>query len=125
MGHYINRAWIISSTARSIYGFCALCQSLLIGVLIATAAGWLRLGPAHVELSRNIVFFLVLAAAVLDTAMVYFWWSFDQSSDMKKALWALVALLTGFFGVLLYYWRVYRPATATSGNNAAAASQSG
>jgi hypothetical protein len=57
---------------------------------------------------RLLIFLSIVGAALLTIAMWYFWFGFDTSSWIKKALWLLPLYLLVPIGPILYYFFAYR-----------------
>jgi hypothetical protein len=71
--------------------------------------------PRVLSIARSVLLPGVLGSAVLSVAMWYFWFNFDTSSWIKKALWAIPLYFLGPIGPALYYFFVYlRNAEVTS-----------
>jgi hypothetical protein len=64
--------------------------------------------PSALVLAKAFIFPSVCGTALLSVAMWYFWFSFDQSSSAKKALWFFPLYLLPSFGPVFYYFLVYR-----------------
>jgi hypothetical protein len=63
--------------------------------------------PAAIVLAvRPLVFLGVMSAATNLVAMEYFWFDFDKSPSLKKALWFCV-MLNPLLGAPLYCFMVY------------------
>jgi hypothetical protein len=106
----ISRAWIVSLAARRVYFVCALLTlalfATLVGVRVAmSVAGARALTPAAASLVRVLLFPEITGAAVLVVSMWYFWFGFDHSHYLKRAIWFLLLLFV--FGSVLYYFVVY------------------
>jgi|KBSMisStandDraft_5_1062788.scaffolds.fasta_scaffold675662_1 hypothetical protein len=90
--YYINKEWIVSRRARSLYRLTATLSVALFFMLIAVRmVGEI---PEHlVPVVRALLLVGVVGAATTMVAMEYFLFGFDQSSGLKKLFW---------FGVLLF-----------------------
>jgi hypothetical protein len=103
--YYINRQWILSSTARRIYRSAA-------GLSLTLFFFWVRalfgggVPNVDVPLVKLALFAGVLGAATTMVAMEYFWFDFDNSPGVKKVLWFCVLLLPPL-GPALYCFLVY------------------
>jgi hypothetical protein len=64
--------------------------------------------PAATLLVRVLLWPGILGKAVLVVAMWYFWFNFDQSHWIKKALWFVILFLGFVVGPALYYFFSYR-----------------
>jgi len=109
----ISRSWLFSLSARRIYLASALLAlaylATLVGVDAAmTASGISVLTPPAASLVRTLLYPEILGTALLWIAMWYFWFSFDRSNYLKRAIWFLVLFLFAPFGSALYYFVVYR-----------------
>jgi len=111
----ISREWMVSRGAQRLYLVCALANLWLFAVLAGTA---IAMSESDVEsfagfastalLVKSLLWPGVLGTAVLAVAMWYFWYSIDQSSWAKKALWFFVLFLGFMLGPMLYYFFAYR-----------------
>jgi hypothetical protein len=109
----ISRSWLFSPAARRIYLLCALLALGLIateiGVHMAmSAAGTGKLTPAGALFVRTLLYPEIAGTALLWIAMWYFWFGFDPSHYLKKALWFVFLFFLVPFGTLIYYFVVYR-----------------
>ena len=57
---------------------------------------------------RTLLYPEVAGVAVLRIGMWYFWFGFDSSHYLKKAVWFVLLGFLAPFGTLLYYFLVYR-----------------
>jgi hypothetical protein len=81
----------------------------LIGVRVAlSAAGATMLTPSAAKLVTMLLFPEIAGAAMLWVAMWYFWFGFDRSSYLKKALWFPFLLFLVPLATAFYYFLVYR-----------------
>ena len=109
----ISRSWLFSPAARRIYLLCALLALGLIateiGVHMAmSAARTGKLTPAAALFVRTLLYPEIAGTALLWTTMWYFWFGFDSSHYLKKALWFVFLFFLVPFGTLIYYFVVYR-----------------
>jgi hypothetical protein len=103
--YYINKAWIVSQTARRIYRVAAgLSLALFIFLTAVRFDGGIP--QSVVPLLKLPLFAGVLGAAITLVAMEYFLFGFDNSSALKKAFWFCVMLLPPL-GPPLYCFIVY------------------
>lgn len=103
--YYINKEWMVSTTAQRVYRLAA-SISLALFVFLATAK---FTGPVRESLVPIAGLFLrvgVLGAALTMVAMEYFLFGFDDSPAMKKVLWFCVMLFPPL-GPALYCFFVY------------------
>jgi hypothetical protein len=109
----ISRSWILSRRAQRVYFGCAILSLALSGTWIGTRAAQIFAGnygltPGTANLVGCSLLAETIGAALLWVAMLYFWFGFDQSSWLKRAIWfCFLALLLPFFWAL-YYFFVYR-----------------
>ncbi len=109
----ITRSWMLSRTARNIYFSCALLTVGLLGTIFATrlamsVTGVTGLTPQARALVRALLFPETLGSAVLWISMWYFWFGFDSSNYITKALCFALLFLLAPLGTLIYYVAVYR-----------------
>jgi hypothetical protein len=111
----ITKGWIISRTARRVYFVCALAAFSLFGVLVASHAALNASGvrsfasfPAAALLLRVLLLPGIAGTAMLSIAMWYFWFGFDNSGWLKKAIWFVPLFLFIPIGPAFYYFFVYR-----------------
>src|ERR1700675_4738947 len=109
----INRSWLFSPIAQRVYLVCALCALALIATLIGirmamSASGARALTPPASSLVRTLLYPEILGAALLWIAMWYFWFGFDPSHYLKKAVCFALLFFLAPFGTVLYYFVVYR-----------------
>jgi len=111
----INKDWIISRTARRVYLVCAILSFSLIGTVFASKMALLESGSPSLSASPGaavLVKFLlwpgILGTALLSTAMWYYWFEFDTSGWVRKAIWFGPLYIFFGFGPALYYFFVYR-----------------
>lgn len=103
--YYINRGWIVSSSARRVYRIAASLSLSLFFVLFALSLRGL-IPNGLVQVLRAILLPGVLGAATTMIAMEYFLFGFDDSSALKKMFWFCVMLLPPL-GPALYCFLVY------------------
>jgi hypothetical protein len=111
----ITKSWILSPLASRIYLVCALLAVALFGTLIAAflairVSGLRSLAdvPSALLLVKVLILPEVFGTATLSIAMWYFWFTFDRSSWLKKALWFSPLYFLPTIGPALYYLFVYR-----------------
>jgi len=111
----IRRGWIISRVASRLYFVCALAALSLFGVFIASvvalgAAGAPSLDafPAAALVVRVLLWPGILGTALLSIAMWYFWFGFDNSGWISKAIWFVPLYVFLAIGPAFYYFFVYR-----------------
>ncbi len=109
----INRTWIVSRWAQHLYLACAIAALALFGIMGATlmalsAAGGQSLEGPAASIVRGLLLPAVLGTALLYVAMWYFWFNFDQSKVIVKAIWFLLLLFFVLVGPALYYFAIYR-----------------
>src|SRR2546427_12105334 len=97
---YINKEWIVSSTARRIYRIAA---ALSLGLFLGLLGMQLRGGsPLDIPAAQLLLFVGVVGAATTVVAMEYFLFGFDRSAEWTKACWFLIMLLS-LIGLALYF----------------------
>jgi hypothetical protein len=110
--YYINREWILSATARSIYRVAAILSlGMIFGLVAARLMGGVPL--RFLLMAKMLLFAGVVGTATTAVAMEYFLFGFDTSSARKKALWFCVMLVPPF-GPALYCFVVYSRSVATA-----------
>lgn len=114
----ISRDWLLSTTAKRVYLASALLALCLIATLIGShtamrSAGTRSLTPSAAPLVRALLFPGIVGAGVLWTGMWYFWFSFDRSHYLKKAVWFAILFFLIPLGTIAYYFFVYRKCVRT------------
>ncbi len=109
----ISRSWLFSLTAQRVYFVSALLALALIATSIGvhmamSAARTGVLNPSAASYVRPLLYPEIVGAAVLWLAMWYFWFGFDTSHYLKKAVWFVCLFFLAPFGTVLYYFVVYR-----------------
>jgi hypothetical protein len=109
----ISRSWMNSRAARRLYFACSLLALALTGTLMGVrgaqgAIGTHTLPPATAALLRLVLIPEVIGTALLWVAMLYFWFSFDPSSWLKRALWFPFIFFLLPAALALYQFFVYR-----------------
>jgi hypothetical protein len=103
--YYINREWIVSQSARSVYRLSATLSVMLFVVLITLRIVG-QIPPNAIPILRALLLSGVVGAALTMVAMEYFLFGFDNSSSLKKAIWFCILLLPPL-GPALYCFVVY------------------
>jgi|SRR5262249_53714255 len=110
----LKKAWIISCAARRVYFVCALVALWLVGgvmgrdaALGASGIRTLQGFPTTSLIVRLLLWPGILATALLSIAMWYFWYGFDNSGWLKKAIWFLPLYFLLAIGPAFYYFFVY------------------
>jgi hypothetical protein len=103
--YYINRGWMISTSARRVY-YCAAILSLLLFFLLFTVHLTGTVPSALLPILKPLLFAGVLGAATTLVAMEYFLFGFDNSATLKKLFWFCLMLVPPL-GPPLYYFFVY------------------
>jgi hypothetical protein len=111
----ITRGWIVSRAARRVYFVCALAAFSLFGVFIAGLAALGAAGVPSLEAFPTAAFVVrvllwpgIVGTALLSIAMGYFWFGFDNSAWLRKAIWFIPLYLFLAIGPAFYYFFVYR-----------------
>ncbi len=108
--YYINKEWIVSSTARRIYRTAAaLSLGLFLGLWATQFRGDI---PFDLPAMRLLLFVGVVGAATTVVAMEYFLFGFDNSPAWKKVFWFCVMGLP-LIGPALYCFIVYSRSDVT------------
>ncbi|MGA7080704.1 MAG: hypothetical protein WBY61_18515 [Terriglobales bacterium] len=102
-----------SREARGLYLACAVLALALSGTLMGTRAAQSVIGSRTLPSATAVVLRLVLipeviGSALLWVAMLYFWFNFDCSSWLKRALWFPFIFFFIPLALALYYFFVYR-----------------
>ena len=104
----ITRSWILSLTAQRVYFACAIANLYFLIALTATRVVFHVAGPPSVVTVKILLWPGIAGSSVLAVAMWYFWFKFDQSHWVKRALWFPVLFLGITVGPALYYFFSYR-----------------
>src|SRR6267142_2449707 len=111
--YFINREWIMSSTARCIYRTAAvLSMGLFVGLCLLPLSGGIVLDSPAVNF---LLFIGVVGAAITVVAMEYFLFGFDRSPEWKKVCWFCIMVLP-LIGPALYGFIVYSRADMVKRN---------
>lgn len=101
----INKEWIVSRTARSVYRSAAVLSLSVLPVLWVAVEDGGMFGPLGSVL-RTLLFIGALGMAVTGLGMEYFLFRFDNSSPVKQIFW-FCALFFAPIGPALYCFLVY------------------
>jgi hypothetical protein len=102
---YINKEWIVSSTARRVYRISAsLSVALFFGWWAILVVGGIADTIAPVV--RLLLLAGVLGAGITIVGMQFFLFRFDTSHPLKQVVWFLVMLFP-LLGAALYCFIVY------------------
>jgi len=109
----ISRHWIVSRFASRIYLVCAFLAIAFSGTVLGLRVAILSVGhggiPEPVASILGLSMLLeILGAALLWTAMLYFWFGFDQSHWLARTFWLVVLCSILPFFWALYYFVIYR-----------------
>lgn len=109
----VDRSWLFSQTAQRVYFGSALLSIALVGTLIGvhsamSAARAAAVTPLAASVVKILLYPETLGAAILWVGMWYFWFSFDRSHYLKRAIWFCLLFFFAPFGPLFYYFIVYR-----------------
>lgn len=115
----ISRTWMISRVARLVYLICSVLALALSGTLAGTHAAQSviesqTLPPATAVVLRLVLIPEVIGSALLWVAMLYFWFGFDQSSWLKRALWFPFVFFFIPLPLALYHFLAYRKWTRSA-----------
>jgi hypothetical protein len=114
----ITRSWMLSRRARQVYTVCAVLNLIFVGTVIGTRtaqefAHVATLPPLTDALLTVVWIPGIAATALLWVAMFYFWFGFDQSHWMTRALWFVALFFFAPYGPALYCFFVYRRRTSS------------
>lgn len=107
----ITRSWLLSRMAQRIYFVCALLSFALIATWMALlwSASSTTVPRAFAAVVLTVVLLPGIAgAALLWVAMWYFWFGFDPSGFLKRAVWFVLLGWLGWLAASFYYFLVYR-----------------
>jgi hypothetical protein len=109
----ISRGWLFSRIARRTYFLCTLLTLALGATLIGsraamTTARSAMLSPDAALVLRTVLYPEIVGTALLWVAILYFWFGFDHSHFLKKALWFLCLMCMSPLATPFYYFLVYR-----------------
>lgn len=109
----ISREWLLSRAAQRIYLGCAVLTLGLLATIMGTrlgisAAGAPALSADARSLVRTILFPEIVGAALLWVSMWYFWFGFDRSHYLNRALFFILLFFFPPIGTLTYYFAIYR-----------------
>jgi hypothetical protein len=102
--YYIDKEWMISTTAQRIYRIAAYLSLALFLLLLWVRAA--RVPDTFFPLIRLLLLAGVVGAATTMVAMEYFLFGFDTSSAIKKVFWFCVMMFPPL-GPALYCFVVY------------------
>ena len=72
------------------------------------AAGTSALTQSAASIVRKMLFPEVVGAAILWAGMWYFWFNFDRSHYLLRAMWFAILFFLVPLGTVAYYFLVYR-----------------
>ena len=109
----ISREWLMSQAAQRIYLGCAVLTLALLATRIGThlaisASGATGLSTDARSVVRTILFPEIVGAAMLWVSMWYFWFGFDRSHYLKRAVSFALLFFLPPMGTLFYYFVTYR-----------------
>ncbi len=105
----ISRSWMVSQTARRVYLVCAILTIALIVTWVALNLMLQGLLPMKAMIVLEVVLIPeVFGTALLWVAMFYFWFGFDPSPWLVRAIWIVLLYCLAPFSPALYYFFVYR-----------------
>jgi uncharacterized membrane-anchored protein len=101
--------WIVSKTARLLFGGAAALILILTGVFCLPF-------PANPAIGTRVLFGIVgvgggLSIFFLWSGMWRYWTRCDRSSRFARRLWFVVLLVGVCYGAIIYYLSVYLPNT--------------
>ena len=95
----VPQRWLVSRRAMQVYSLSAALQVALSALFILVPMGPL--------ITRIILVPLALGCATIWTAMWYFWVTVHPSNSFGKGYWAVLLVLFGPVGSLIYFLLVY------------------
>jgi hypothetical protein len=109
-----------SRAARCVYLVCSVLALALSGTQAGTGAAQAVIGsqalpPATTAVLRLALIPEAIGSGLLWVAMLYFWFSFDPSSWLKRALWFSFLFFFIPLALALYYFLIYRKWTRNDG----------
>jgi len=102
---YINKEWIVSSTARRVYRSAAVL-SFIVFLPVAAVLFPAEIPPSIRPILRSLVLIGVLGTATTAIGMEYFLLRFDNSHALKQLFW-FCAIIVAPIGPALYCFLVY------------------
>jgi len=114
----ISRGWLLSRTAQLIYLVSAALALAFVATLIGvhtamSAAGSSALTNTAASLVRALLYPEIAGSAVLWVGMWYFWFNFDRSHYLRKAIWFVFLFFFAPLGTVAYHFLVYRRCLST------------
>ena len=118
----ISRSWLFSRIAQRVYLVSALLALALIATRIGVhtaigAAGTSALNASAASVVRMLLLPEIFGLAILWIGMWYFWFSFDRSHYLQRAIWFALLFFLVPFSTVGYYFLVYRRKLSASGAN--------
>lgn len=112
----ISKGWMVSRTARRVYFVCALSTiylfatrfAILMAFVTARLSFTSNIPPVTSLLIELLLWPGVIGTAILWVGMWYFWFSFDNSSWSRKAIWCFLLYFLAPLAQPFYYFFVYR-----------------
>jgi hypothetical protein len=101
----INKEWIVSRTARTVYRTAAVTSVFIFVALVALILESDRTNPLRLMM-RPFLFLEAIAIALTLIGMEYFLFRFDDSHALTQMFWFCLLLLPPF-GPALYCFLVY------------------
>ena len=101
---FINKEWIVSATARTVYRTAAYLSITLFLLWCYTL--YERVPRAYTPFFRLLVFAGLLGAGTVLVGMEYFLFRFDQSHPLKQMAWFCIMLFP-LLGAATYCFIVY------------------
>jgi len=109
----ISRSWLLSRAAQIVYLVSAMLALALVATSIGVHAALFAaransLNYAAASLARALLFPEIAGTAALWVGMWYFWFNFDRSHYLYKAMWFVFLFFLAPLGTVAYYFLVYR-----------------
>jgi len=103
---------MLSGAARRVYLVCSILTIGLIVTRLLQVFVTLDLLPGQTTAVLKLAILPeVTGLSLLWVAMFYFWFGFDQSHWLRRAIWFVLIYFLAPYSLLLYYFFVYRKGT--------------
>jgi hypothetical protein len=112
--YYINKAFMVSNTARRIYRLATFASlGMCVMLVVLKIAGGVPQGSLTVV--KVLLFAGAMGTALAFVAMEYSLFGFDKSSAIKKAFWFCAMIKVPILGPALYCFLVYSRSEVVKG----------
>lgn len=112
-----DRSWIVTPVARHRFAISAIVSLFWSAIFLALQAFPRLAGivgrSALLKAGLLLLIFLpgLISSLVIFFGMVWYCWRVDKSNALTRVLWAVLFLLTAWFGAILYFVSIYRVQT--------------